>query len=112
MSPRLSLLVPLLAALLVPVPASAAPTSRDVGFARWEGAPAFRTGAFAGLRLKHGTLVIKDATKTRTYHGHTYSMGTWTSAATSPGFAFTQLVARWLQPRRLKNRATWGGDKW
>src|SRR3954462_1512360 len=81
--------------MLLPVPASAAPTSRDVGFARWEGAPAFRTGAFAGLRLKHGTLVLKDATKTRTYHGRTYSMGTWTSAATSPGFAFTQLVASW-----------------
>src|SRR3954465_9817222 len=81
--------------MLLPVPASPAPTSRDGGFARGEGAPAFRTGAFAGLRLKHGTLVLKDATKTRTYHGRTYSMGTWTSAATSPGFAFTQLVASW-----------------
>jgi len=84
-----------MATMLVSVPASAAPTPRDVGFARWEGGPAFRTGAFAGLRLKHGALVLKHATKTRAYRGRTYSMGTWTSPVTSPGFAFTQLVASW-----------------
>jgi hypothetical protein len=92
---RLLLLLPLLAAMLVCVPASAAPGPRDVAFARWEGGPAFRAGAFAGLRLEHGALVLKDPTTSRAYHGRTYSMGTWTSPVTTPGFAFSQLVASW-----------------
>src|SRR4051794_36130685 len=81
--------------MLVSVRASAAPAPSDVAFARWEGGPAFRDGAFAGLRLKHGALVLKDASKSRTYHDRSYSMGTWTSGVTTPGFAFTQLVASW-----------------
>jgi hypothetical protein len=91
------LLLPLVAVMLVCVPAHATPRSgaSSIGFARWEGGPAFRSGASSGLRLKKGALVLKAPTKSRAYHGTTYDVGSWTSSAVTPGFAFTQLVASW-----------------
>jgi Peptidase_C39 like family len=82
----------------VPAPsvgASAAGSQRLVSFTRWQGGPAFHAGQLTGLRLKHGALVLKDASKRRAYHGTTYDQGTWTSGPVSPGFGFTQLVASW-----------------
>jgi hypothetical protein len=83
--------------VVVPTPAVAAAASADrqVAFTRWEGGPAFRTGASTGLRLKHGALVLKDASKRRAYHGKSYDMGSWTSPSIAPGFGLTQLVASW-----------------
>jgi hypothetical protein len=94
---RSLLLLPLIAAMLVCVPASAAPRAgaSSVGLAKWEGGPAFRTGASSGLRLKKGTLVLKAPTKSRAYHGRAYDVGRWTSPVVTPGFSFTQLVASW-----------------
>jgi hypothetical protein len=94
---RSLLLLPLIVAMLVCVPASATPRSGapTIGFARWEGGPAFRTGASAGLRMKDGALVLKAPTKRRAYHGTSYDVGSWTSSVVTPGFAFTQLVASW-----------------
>ena len=94
---RLLLLCLLPAGLLggVTAPSDAAPSDRQVAFSRWEGGPAFRTGASSGLRLKHGVLVLKDSSKRRAYHGTTYDVGSWTSSAVAPGFGFTQLVASW-----------------
>jgi hypothetical protein len=91
------LLLPLIAVMLVCVPASASPrsTASSIGFTRWEGGPAFRAGATSGLRLKKGALVLKAPSKSRRYHGKTYDVGSWTSSVVSPGFAFTQLVASW-----------------
>jgi hypothetical protein len=71
------------------------PADRQVAFTRWEGGPAFHTGASSGLRSKHGALVLKDASRRRAYHGTTYDVGTWTSSSVAPGFGFTQLVASW-----------------
>jgi hypothetical protein len=89
--------------VLVPsTPAGATVASdRLVSFARWEGAAALGAGQVSGLRLRKGTLVLKDATKHRAYHGTTYDLGSWTSGPVAPGFAFTQLVASWsaLTPR-------------
>src|SRR5690349_1334198 len=92
---RSLLLLPLIAVMLVCVPAQATPRSgaSSIGFARWEGGPAFRSGASSGLRLKKGALVLKAPTKSRAYHGTTYDVGSWTSSAVTPGFPFTQLVA-------------------
>ena len=100
---RLSLCVlGLLAGMLVAVPttgpAAASPSrasDRQVGFARWEGGPAFQTGSRSGTRLKHGVLVLKAPGKQRRYRGTRYDVGTWTSAPVAPGFAITQLVASW-----------------
>jgi len=100
---RLSLCVlGLLAGMLVAVPttgpAAASPSrasDRQVGFARWEGGPAFQTGSRSGTRLKHGVLVLKEPGKQRRYRGTRYDVGTWTSAPVAPGFAITQLVASW-----------------
>jgi hypothetical protein len=79
-------------------PAAASPSrasDRQVGFARWEGGPAFQAGSRSGTRLKHGVLVLKEPGKQRRYRGTRYDVGTWTSAPVAPGFAFTQLVASW-----------------
>jgi hypothetical protein len=82
--------------LVAVAPSSEAdPAARQVAFSRWEGGPAFRTGTSSGLRLKHGVLVLKDSPKRRAYHGTTYSVGSWTSPAVTPGFGLTQLVASW-----------------
>ena len=82
--------------LVAVAPSSEAdPAARQVAFSRWEGGPAFRTGTSSGLRLKHGVLVLKDSSKRRAYHGTTYSVGSWTSPAVTPGFGLTQLVASW-----------------
>ena len=82
--------------LVAVAPSSEAdPAARQVAFSRWEGGPAFRTGTSSGLRLKHGVLVLKDTSKRRAYHGTTYSVGSWTSPAVTPGFGLTQLVASW-----------------
>jgi hypothetical protein len=73
-----------------------------VAFARWADAGTLRAGSLSGLRLKHGTLVIKDsARRHRAYQGTRYDVGTWTSPPVAPGFRFTQLVASWsaLTPR-------------
>jgi hypothetical protein len=78
----------------VPSPAVAA-ADRDVAFSRWEGGPAFRTGASSGLRLKHGALVLKDVSQRRNYQGKSYDVGSWTSSGVTPGFGLTQLVASW-----------------
>ncbi len=87
----------LLACTLVAVPASAGPApDRQVVFARWADGPAFRTGSRAGVRLKHGALVLKAApARRRAYQGTTYDVGTWTSAPVAPGFGFSELVASW-----------------
>jgi Peptidase_C39 like family len=76
-------------------PSDGEPAVRQVTFSRWEGGPAFRTGASSGLRLKHGALVLKDSSKRRAYHGTTYDVGSWTSSSVAPGFGLTQLVASW-----------------
>ena len=85
--------------MLVSVPSpslGAAPSAdRQVSFTRWDGGPAFRAGQVTGLRLKHGALVLKDASKKRAYHGTSYDLGSWTSGPVSPGFGFTQLIASW-----------------
>ncbi len=88
------------AGLLVSVPApSLAAAARSapaqVSFARWEGGPAFRGGQSKGLRLRHGALVLKDASQRRAYQGTSYDVGSWTSGPVAPGFGFTQLVASW-----------------
>ena len=94
---RLLLLCLLPAGMLVSVapPSVGDPATRQVAFSRWEGGPAFRTGASSGLRLKHGALVLKDSSKRRAYHGTTYAVGSWTSPPVAPGFGLTQLVASW-----------------
>ncbi len=85
------------AAMLVSVPSPSVgdSTDRQVAFAGWEGGPAFRAGASKGVRLKHGVLVLKAASKRRAYHGTTYDVGSWTSATVTPGFGLTQLIASW-----------------
>src|SRR4051794_13967060 len=94
---RVLLLVCVLSAgALVSVPsAEASPGERLVAFTRWEGAPALRAASRSGVKVRHGELVLKDGVKRRGYRGTTYDLGTWTSAAVSPGFAFTELVASW-----------------
>jgi hypothetical protein len=115
---RSLLLLSLVAVMLVCVPASAASRSEapSIGFARWEGGPAFRTGASSGLRLKKGALVLKAPTKSRAYHGTSYDVGSWTSAVVTPGFAFTQLVASWsaTTPRNswIEVRVKVAGGHW
>jgi hypothetical protein len=83
-------------------PSVGVPSDRQVAFARWEGAPAFHTGVRSGVRVKHGALVLKKASKRRAYHGTTYDVGSWTSSAVTAGFDFTQLVASWsaVTPKR------------
>jgi hypothetical protein len=67
-----------------------------VGFARWSDAGAFRTGSMSGLRLKDGSLALKDSVgRHRAYQGKTYDVGSWTSAPVTPGFGFSELVASW-----------------
>src|SRR3954452_15645288 len=84
------------AGVLVSVPSAAAASSdRLVAFHRWEGGPALRAGSRAGLKVRHGALMLTDSTKRRGYRGTAYDVGTWTAAPVSPGFAFTQLVASW-----------------
>ena len=85
------------AGMLVSVasPSVGDPPGRQVAFARWEGGPAFHTGVSAGVRLKRGALVLKEASKRRAYHGTTYDVGSWTSSPVAPGFGLTQLVASW-----------------
>ena len=108
--------------MLVSVPASsiAAPAAdasdRQVAFTRWEGGPALRTGTRTGLRLRHGSLVLQDASKQRAYRGTTYDVGSWTSAPVAPGFGFTQLVASWsaLTPGNswVEVRVKVAGGRW
>jgi hypothetical protein len=90
---------------------------RQVAFARWEGAAAFRTGVSSGVRLKHGVLVLEKTTsKRRGYHGTTYAVGTWTSAPVAPGFGFTELVSSWsaTTPRNswVEVRVKVAGGRW
>ena len=84
---RLLLLCLLPAGLLVGVapPSVGDPAVRQVTFSRWEGGPAFRTGASSGLRLKHGALVLKDSSKRRAYHGTTYAVGSCSSTVSYVG---------------------------
>src|SRR4051812_23292979 len=90
-----SCVVALLAGMLVAVAPPSTAADRLVSFGRWEGGPAFRTGTLSGLKLRHGTLVLKDADQRRAYKGTTYDVGSWTSAPVAPGFGFSQLVASW-----------------
>ena len=118
----LPVLLGLIAGMLVSVPASsiAAPAAdasdRQVAFTRWDGGPALRTGTRTGLRLRHGSLVLQDASKQRAYRGTTYDVGSWTSAPVAPGFGFTQLVASWsaLTPGNswVEVRVKVAGGRW
>jgi peptidase C39-like protein len=76
-------------------PAAAASSDRLVGFSRWEGGAAFRTGERAGVRVRHGALVLEHTSAHRSYRGTRYDVGSWTSPWASPGFGLTQLVASW-----------------
>ena len=76
-------------------PAAAATTDRLVTFSAWDSGAAFRTGDRAGVRVRHGALVLGDAAKHRSYRGKQYDVGSWTSPWASPGFGFTQLVGSW-----------------
>ena len=93
--PLLLCLLPAVMLVGLPSPSVGDPSARQVVFSRWEGGPAFRTGASSGLRLKHGALVLKDSSQRRAYHGTKYDVGSWTSPSVAPGFGLTQLVASW-----------------
>lgn len=108
--------------MLVSVPSTAAApddatsraSDRQVAFTRLP----LATGTRKGLRLKQGALVLskKPAGKQRTYRGTRYDVGTWTSAAVSPGFAATRLVASWAArtPRNswVEVRVKAAGGRW
>src|SRR3954454_12142976 len=75
--------------------AAAKASDRPVAFSRWTGGGPFRSGERAGVRVRHGALVLGEASKHRSYRGTRYDVGTWTSPWTAPGFGLTQLVASW-----------------
>src|SRR4051812_19365235 len=75
--------------------ATAKASDRPVLFSRWTGGDAFRTGESAGIRVRHGALVLAEASTHRSYRGTRYDVGTWTSPWTTPGFGVTALVASW-----------------
>src|SRR4051812_23328611 len=76
-------------------PASAKSSDRQVALSRWTGGEAFRAGERAGVRVRHGALVLDKAPTHRSYRGTRYDVGTWTSPWATPGFGVTQLVASW-----------------
>ncbi|MCW2753587.1 MAG: peptidase family protein [Marmoricola sp.] len=68
------------------LPTSYAVSSTDADFAR---------GTRTGVSSSGGALRISTPQGTRTWAGHTYEYGTWTSPWTTPGGTFTQAVPSW-----------------
>jgi hypothetical protein len=77
------------------LPTTYASTTSDADFAR---------GAGTGVTGSGGALRISAPQGTRTWAGHTYEYGTWTSPWTAPGGTFTQVVPSW--------NATTPGGSW
>lgn len=94
---RLLLAVVVAMGVLCATPGSSAAGASDrlVTFSRWDSGDAFRTGAREGVRVRHGALVLDDASSHRSYRGTRYDVGTWTAPWATPGYGFTQLVASW-----------------
>ena len=73
-----------------------------VAYQQWGSASAFGAGAFAGTEAASGSLRLSNPTGTFTYSdpfgdgsSTAYDVGSWTSPAVTPGFAYTELVSSW-----------------
>lgn len=55
----------------------------------------FARGSFAGTAARNGTLTLVGPVRTRSWSGHTFEYGSWTSAWIAPGQSFTQLIPSW-----------------
>jgi len=73
---------------VLPAPAAGAASAkvpdRAVTLSRWAGGDAFRTGERAGVRVRHGALLLDEAPAHRSYGGTRYDVGTWTSPWARP----------------------------
>jgi hypothetical protein len=75
--------------------AAARAETRQIAYASWDTGVELGTGTTAGTRVAKGKVRLGEPTTARRTAGATYDTGTWTSAWTRPGFAFTELVPSW-----------------
>lgn len=78
------ILAALLAALLAPATATAAP-ARQIAYSQWDAPSELRGGTSTGLRVASGRLVLAKGS----------TSGSWVSPWESPGFDLTRLIASW-----------------